>query len=82
VCIKEYYLALVLLSDTEGVHYMKCRQNVMLLSLGLHANVLFIWKRFVGPITGLIQTLRQELHNEPYHQINWNKARNTIAKVS
>ncbi|XP_059455146.1 lupeol synthase-like, partial [Corylus avellana] len=37
-------------------------------------------KRFVGPITGLIQSLRQELYNEPYHQINWNKARNTIAK--
>ena len=38
-------------------------------------------KRFVGPITGLIQLIRQELYNEPYHQINWNKARSTIAKV-
>ncbi|KAJ8768182.1 hypothetical protein K2173_021122 [Erythroxylum novogranatense] len=37
-------------------------------------------KRFVGPITGLIQSLRQELYTEPYHQINWNKARNTVAK--
>ncbi|XP_065619097.1 lupeol synthase-like [Quercus suber] len=37
-------------------------------------------KRFVGPITGLIQSIRQELYNEPYHQINWNKARSTIAK--
>ncbi|KAF5469389.1 hypothetical protein F2P56_013469 [Juglans regia] len=37
-------------------------------------------KRFVGPITELIQSLRQELYNEPYHQINWNKARNTVAK--
>ncbi|XP_042962220.1 lupeol synthase-like isoform X2 [Carya illinoinensis] len=36
-------------------------------------------KRFVGPITELIQSLRQELYNEPYHQINWNKARNTVA---
>ncbi|CAI0553285.1 unnamed protein product [Linum tenue] len=37
-------------------------------------------KRFVGPITGLIRTLREELYNEPYHQINWNAARNTVAK--
>ncbi|KAL0003842.1 hypothetical protein SO802_011403 [Lithocarpus litseifolius] len=37
-------------------------------------------KRFVGPITSLIQSIRQELYNEPYHQINWNKARSTIAK--
>ncbi|XP_040996601.1 lupeol synthase-like isoform X3 [Juglans microcarpa x Juglans regia] len=38
-------------------------------------------KRFVGPITELIQSLRQELYNEPYHQINWNKTRNTVAKA-
>ncbi|KAK4493064.1 hypothetical protein RD792_018106 [Penstemon davidsonii] len=37
-------------------------------------------KRFVGPITGLIQSLRKEILNEPYHEINWGKARNTFAK--
>ncbi|XP_057768199.1 lupeol synthase-like [Salvia miltiorrhiza] len=37
-------------------------------------------KRFVGPITGLIRSLRDELYNEPYYEINWNKARNTCAK--
>ncbi|KAB1212427.1 Lupeol synthase [Morella rubra] len=37
-------------------------------------------RRFVGPITGLIRSLRKELYNEPYHQIDWNKARNTVAK--
>ncbi|CAI0553334.1 unnamed protein product [Linum tenue] len=37
-------------------------------------------KRFVGPITGLIRTLREELYNEPYHKVNWNAARNTVAK--
>ncbi|GMN53543.1 hypothetical protein TIFTF001_022667 [Ficus carica] len=37
-------------------------------------------KRFVGPITKLVKSLRQELYTEPYHQINWNKARNTVAK--
>ncbi|GMN64838.1 hypothetical protein TIFTF001_033907 [Ficus carica] len=37
-------------------------------------------KRFVGPITDLVQSLRKELYNEPYDQINWNRARNTLAK--
>ncbi|KAI9115662.1 hypothetical protein K1719_013331 [Acacia pycnantha] len=37
-------------------------------------------KRFVGPITPLILELRQELHVQPYYQINWNKARHLCAK--
>ncbi|TYI77222.1 hypothetical protein E1A91_D06G130200v1 [Gossypium mustelinum] len=37
-------------------------------------------KRFVGPITSLIKQIRQELYNQPYHEINWNAARNTVAK--
>ncbi|KAL9227139.1 hypothetical protein vseg_002871 [Gypsophila vaccaria] len=37
-------------------------------------------KRFVGPITKLIKTLRKELYTEPYHRIDWNKARNACAK--
>ncbi|KAG6625549.1 lupeol synthase-like isoform X1 [Carya illinoinensis] len=37
-------------------------------------------KRFVGPITELVKSLRQELYNVPYELVNWNKARNTIAK--
>ncbi|CAN1340506.1 Lupeol synthase [Linum perenne] len=37
-------------------------------------------KRFVGPITQLILSLREELYNEPYHVVNWNAARNTVAK--
>ncbi|KAB1212033.1 Lupeol synthase [Morella rubra] len=38
-------------------------------------------KRFVGPITGLVLSLRQELYNESYYQIDWNKARNTVAEI-
>lgn len=38
-------------------------------------------KKFVGPITGLIRSLREEMYNQPYDKINWNNARNTIAKV-
>ncbi|KAJ8445210.1 LOW QUALITY PROTEIN: hypothetical protein Cgig2_024416 [Carnegiea gigantea] len=37
-------------------------------------------KRFVGPLTPLIQSLRKELYIQPYHDINWNNARNTCAK--
>ncbi|KAF2294418.1 hypothetical protein GH714_011243 [Hevea brasiliensis] len=36
-------------------------------------------KRFVGPITPLILQFRQELHAEPYHQINWKKTRHQCA---
>ncbi|PRQ35861.1 putative lupeol synthase [Rosa chinensis] len=37
-------------------------------------------KKFVGQITGLVRSLRQELYTEPYSDINWTKARNTVAK--
>ncbi|XP_075080145.1 lupeol synthase-like [Nicotiana tabacum] len=37
-------------------------------------------KRFVGTITSLVQFIRDEIHNQPYHEIDWNKARNTCAK--
>ncbi|KAF5445649.1 hypothetical protein F2P56_034687 [Juglans regia] len=37
-------------------------------------------RRFVGPITELVYSLRKELYNEPYNLVNWNKARNTVAK--
>ncbi|KAI9159610.1 hypothetical protein LWI28_000157 [Acer negundo] len=37
-------------------------------------------KRFVGPITPLIQQLREELHTQPYNQINWRKVRHLCAK--
>ncbi|KAF5445644.1 hypothetical protein F2P56_034683 [Juglans regia] len=37
-------------------------------------------KKYVGPITELVKSIRQELYNEPYELINWNKARNTVAK--
>ncbi|CAL9025347.1 unnamed protein product [Prunus brigantina] len=37
-------------------------------------------KKSVGPITGLVRSLRQELYTTPYHEINWAKARNKVAK--
>uniref|UniRef100_M1B210 Terpene cyclase/mutase family member n=1 Tax=Solanum tuberosum TaxID=4113 RepID=M1B210_SOLTU len=38
-------------------------------------------KRFVGRITSLVQSIRDEIYIQPYHQTDWNKARNTCAKV-
>ncbi|KAK7850530.1 cycloartenol synthase [Quercus suber] len=38
-------------------------------------------KRFVGPITSTIRSLRQELYTVPYHEIDWNEARNLCVKI-
>ncbi|CAN6571059.1 unnamed protein product [Malus baccata var. baccata] len=38
-------------------------------------------KRFVGPITPLIQQLREELYAQPYDEINWKGVRHHCAKV-
>ncbi|EEF48701.1 Cycloartenol synthase, putative [Ricinus communis] len=37
-------------------------------------------KRFVGPITPLILQLRQELHTQPYDQVNWKRTRHQCAR--
>ncbi|XP_078178718.1 cycloartenol synthase-like isoform X2 [Carex rostrata] len=37
-------------------------------------------KRFVGPITKTIISLRQELHIQQYNTINWNEARTTCSE--
>ncbi|RHN51007.1 putative lupeol synthase [Medicago truncatula] len=48
----------------------------------IYMNMSYLYgKKFVGAINSLIKSLREELYNEPYDQINWNKARNTVAKV-
>jgi hypothetical protein len=38
-------------------------------------------KKFVGPITDLIVSLREELYNQSYDTINWNKARHCCLEV-
>ncbi|KAF6137864.1 hypothetical protein GIB67_022007 [Kingdonia uniflora] len=38
-------------------------------------------KRFVGPLTDVILSLRKELHIEPYNEIQWFKYRHVCAKV-
>ncbi|KAL3753876.1 hypothetical protein ACJRO7_001167 [Eucalyptus globulus] len=37
-------------------------------------------KKFVGPITPLVQQLREELHTQPYNMICWRKVRHLCAK--
>ncbi|KAI4351132.1 hypothetical protein L6164_005515 [Bauhinia variegata] len=37
-------------------------------------------KRFVGPITPTVLSLRKELYTIPYHDIDWNQSRNLCAK--
>ncbi|KAK6152116.1 hypothetical protein DH2020_014751 [Rehmannia glutinosa] len=37
-------------------------------------------KRFVGPITGIVLSLRKELYTQAYHQIDWDLARNQCSK--
>ncbi|MED6121759.1 Lupeol synthase [Stylosanthes scabra] len=55
--------------------------SFMCFSRLIYMSMSFIFgKKFVGPITDLIKSLRKEMYNEPYDQINWNNARNTIAK--
>nr|XP_048333127.1 lupeol synthase-like isoform X2 [Ziziphus jujuba var. spinosa] len=40
----------------------------------------FYGKRFVGPVTPLIQQLREEIYNQPYNQIKWSRVRHFCAK--
>ncbi|KAI6689702.1 hypothetical protein NL676_026530 [Syzygium grande] len=42
----------------------------------------FYGKKFVGPITPLVQHLREELHTQPYDTICWRKVRHLCAKAS
>ncbi|KAK7379932.1 hypothetical protein VNO78_32189 [Psophocarpus tetragonolobus] len=37
-------------------------------------------KRFVGPITPTVLSLRKELYTVPYHDIDWDQSRNLCAK--
>ncbi|GFP81152.1 dammarenediol ii synthase [Phtheirospermum japonicum] len=37
-------------------------------------------KKYHGPITDLVLSLRQEIHVKPYDQIDWNKARHDCCK--
>lgn len=61
---------------------MLYRKDVVSLPDGLFANVLPIWEEICWLITPTFLSLRKELYNIPYHDIDWNRARNLCAKVS
>ncbi|KAH7521907.1 hypothetical protein FEM48_Zijuj07G0081700 [Ziziphus jujuba var. spinosa] len=50
-----------------------CRLTLMPMSY-------FYGKRFVGPITPLIQQLREEIYHQPYNQIKWPRVRHFCAE--
>ncbi|XP_058203427.1 dammarenediol II synthase-like isoform X1 [Rhododendron vialii] len=37
-------------------------------------------RKSVGPITELVKSLRQEIHQQPYEEIDWNRARHSCCK--
>ncbi|KAF5962148.1 hypothetical protein HYC85_003357 [Camellia sinensis] len=37
-------------------------------------------RKYHGPITDLVKSLRQEIHTKPYEEIDWNKARHDCCK--
>ncbi|KAK2977844.1 hypothetical protein RJ640_012090 [Escallonia rubra] len=69
----KFWLAVRFLRPRFGKMLCYCRLVYMPMSY-------LYGKRFVGKITGLVRSLRQELYVERYHEINWNRARNTCAR--
>lgn len=66
----------------------KCSFTLMTGRMWCHCRMVYLpmsylyGKRFVGPITPTVLALRKELYTTPYHEIDWNQARNACAKVS
>lgn len=65
----------IYMHETTGKMLCYCRLVYMPMSY-------LYGKRFVGKITTLVESLRREIHSQPYAKINWNEARNSCAKVS
>ncbi|CAM8889145.1 unnamed protein product [Rhodiola kirilowii] len=61
------------LSVLPGKMWCYCRMVYMPMSY-------LYGKRFIGPLTPLIRQLREELHTEPYNQINWKETRHRCCK--
>ncbi|KAJ7962649.1 Terpene cyclase/mutase family member [Quillaja saponaria] len=69
----EVWLCSYLLPCHPGRMWCHCRMVYLPMSY-------LYGKRFVGPITPVVRSLRKELYSVQYHEIDWNKARNTCAK--
>ncbi|KAG5241014.1 cycloartenol synthase [Salix suchowensis] len=66
--------------------FSQCIQFIFIGRMWCHCRMVYLpmsylyGKKFVGPITPTIQSLREEIYAVPYHQVDWNTARNTCAK--
>ncbi|XP_010271332.1 PREDICTED: cycloartenol Synthase isoform X2 [Nelumbo nucifera] len=69
----EIWLCSYLLPFHPGRMWCHCRMVYLPMSY-------LYGKRFVGPITPTILSLRKELYTVPYHEVDWNQARNQCAK--
>ncbi|KAI8565908.1 hypothetical protein RHMOL_Rhmol03G0297400 [Rhododendron molle] len=69
----EMYLLPYILPVHPGRMWCHCRMVYLPMSY-------LYGKRFVGPITPTVLALRKELYTLPYHEIEWNQARNQCAK--
>ncbi|GAB4850351.1 hypothetical protein Ancab_029653 [Ancistrocladus abbreviatus] len=87
------WLAILGLFDWSGCHPMPPEFWLLPPFLPVHPAKLFCYmrltylpmsylygKRFVSPTTELILELREEVHTQPYHKINWRKVRHLCAK--
>jgi len=81
----------IMLFDIPTILYLHQKINYILRIIGrmwCHCRMVYLpmcylyGKRFVGPITPTILSLRKELFTVPYHDVDWNQARNLCAKVS
>ncbi|CAM8921713.1 unnamed protein product [Rhodiola kirilowii] len=87
------WLSIMGLFDWSGCHPMPPELWILPSFLPLHPANMWCYcrmvylpmsylygKRFIGPLTPLILQLREELHTEPYNQINWKKTRHVCCK--
>lgn len=65
---------LIMHDDGAGRMWCHCRMVYLPMSY-------LYGQRFVGPINGIVLSLRRELYTFPYHLIDWDQARNLCAKV-
>jgi hypothetical protein len=66
-----------------SVHFpFKCRTLVSHFRMAFIPMCYLYGKKFVGPITKLVVSLREELHMHPYEKIDWKQARKLCAKIS
>ncbi|KAF5962128.1 hypothetical protein HYC85_003337 [Camellia sinensis] len=71
-CFATFSLNFILMQNTTKM-WCYCRTTYMPMS--------YLYERkYHGPITDLVKSLRQEIHPKPYEETDWNKARHDCCK--